>query len=644
MSKDYQRAIHIDFHTMPGIGADINNFDAEAFAKTLFDAHVTYVNVVAECNIGYCYFPTKVGLVYPDLKKDLFGESVKACRKYGIKVTAYLNAGINHAILWEHPEWRRVDEKGCDITPPIVDGEDNYATLFACFNSGYTDYLKSLIKEIITNYEVDGIFCDCFRHVACYCDKCRSVMQVNGIDYTDEKQAKAFTYENYRKFCSEVRQMVAPKHSFFNSMDWNRDFNDHIELESLPNSKIWTYDYFLPYAAFARNCKKEVTYMVGRFQTDWGDFGGICSKASLQNDMYDAISAGFGFCVGDHRNPAGNLIAPLYKMIGDVFAECKEYQKYSGDSVYQAEIGILTSLISDNVWQYMGLCRMLSELKYTYNIIFREDDFSKYKVIVLPNDMLLDNCLAEKLEKYLQNGGRIISCGCGGLNCEKMDFALNDYKSAIEFCSQDERTTSYFRLKEDFCQKYQDIDWATYQPSIKMRVQNAKTLARDVGLFFDKHYDGKFNYLYLPPKEETEYTCVAKTNNFVHFAFDIFKAYGTNYSGVHREMFKEVLNDFLPNPYIKAEELPLSTRVTLTKAEKYSNLNIKVTYPEAKCGTGRIDEHNTLPRGRKICVLGKYEKAVCAHTNEALQIKNVGDYTEITLPEIVGFLMVLLYE
>jgi hypothetical protein len=292
----------------------------------------------------------------------------------------------------------------------------------------------------------------------------------------------------------------------------------------------------------------------------------------------------------------------------------------------------------------MGLCRMLSELKYTYNIIFREDDFSKYKVIVLPNDMLLDNCLAEKLEKYLQNGGRIISCGCGGLNCEKMDFALNDYKSAIEFCSQDERTTSYFRLKEDFCQKYQDIDWATYQPSIKMRVQNAKTLARDVGLFFDKHYDGKFNYLYLPPKEETEYTCVAKTNNFAHFAFDIFESYGTNYSGVHREMFKEVLNDFLPNPYIKAEELPLSARVTLTKAEKYSNLNIKVTYPEAKCGTGRIDEHNTLPRGRKICVLGKYEKAVCAHTNEALQIKNVGDYTEITLPEIVGFLMVLLYE
>ena len=229
-------------------------------------------------------------------------------------------------------------------------------------------------------------------------------------------------------------------------------------------------------------------------------------------------------------------------------------------------------------------------------------------------------------------------------NTEGMNFALNEYKNAIEFCSKDERTTSYFRLKGEFCQKAHGVDWATYQPSIKMRARNAKVLAQDVGLFFDKHYDGKFNYLYLPPKEETEYACVAKTDRFAHIAFDVFDAYSTNYSGVHREMIKAILEGFIKMPYLKAGNLPLTSRITLAKTEKHSNLNIKVTYSESKCRTGRIDEHNVLPSGRKIYVLGNYQKAVCGRTNKVLDIKNIGVYTEITLPEIVGFLMVVLYE
>ena len=74
-----KRAIHLDFHTMPGIYDFEETFDAAEFAKTLKDAKVEYLNAVAQCNLGFCYYPTNVGIRYPGLKTDLFGSIVKEC-------------------------------------------------------------------------------------------------------------------------------------------------------------------------------------------------------------------------------------------------------------------------------------------------------------------------------------------------------------------------------------------------------------------------------------------------------------------------------------------------------------------------------------------------------------------------------------
>lgn len=160
MNNDYRRAIHIDFHTLPGI-YDINEFDAEKFGKTLFDARATFVNIFAQCNMGFCYYPTKIGVVYPGLKRDLLGEMIEVLHRYGIGVAAYFNVGLNHAVLHKHPEWRTVDKEGKTEKPPVNEkGEDNVWITNGCFyNKGYKEYLKSLVKEVADNYDIDGIFC-----------------------------------------------------------------------------------------------------------------------------------------------------------------------------------------------------------------------------------------------------------------------------------------------------------------------------------------------------------------------------------------------------------------------------------------------------------------------------------------------------
>ena len=46
--RPMKRAIHIDFHTMPGIYNFNENWDAAAFAERLRNAHVKYINAFKE--------------------------------------------------------------------------------------------------------------------------------------------------------------------------------------------------------------------------------------------------------------------------------------------------------------------------------------------------------------------------------------------------------------------------------------------------------------------------------------------------------------------------------------------------------------------------------------------------------------------
>ena len=68
-----RRAIHFDFHTMPGCEKLGKDWNAAHFVRTLQDAKVEFINFFAKCNLGFCYFPTQTGTVYPGLDFDLLG-------------------------------------------------------------------------------------------------------------------------------------------------------------------------------------------------------------------------------------------------------------------------------------------------------------------------------------------------------------------------------------------------------------------------------------------------------------------------------------------------------------------------------------------------------------------------------------------
>ena len=107
-------------------------------------------------------------------------------------------------------------------------------------------------------------------------------------------------------------------------------------------------------------------------------------------------------------------------------------------------------------------------------------------------------------------------------------------------------------------------------------------------------------------------------------------------------MVKELLNRFIPNNLIKSDDMPSTSRITLTGCDDYRLLHVKVTYPEIKGNLGTVEEHNILPEGRVIAIKGEYEAVARLPEKTVIKSEIKDGYTYIVLPEIVGYDMFFL--
>jgi len=280
------RQVHMDFHTSPLIPEIAADFDAETFAHTLRDAHVDSVTCFAVCHHGLSYYPTTVGAVHPHLSRDLLGEQIDACHRYGIRVPGYMTVVWNEHQATLHPEWRqmRPDGRAAGRLPVGPIGKHDWQWL--CLNSPYTDYIAAVVAEVVRGYPVDGLFLDIVMTVTpgCVCGYCRRGMEEAGLDPTDEGDLRRYALSSERRFMERIsREAWALRPDlplFFNSRLrlggdpalGNRpeapSFS-HWEIESLPSGG-WGYTHFALYNRFFQTLGKPRLGMTAIFHRSWG--------------------------------------------------------------------------------------------------------------------------------------------------------------------------------------------------------------------------------------------------------------------------------------------------------------------------------------------------------------------------------------
>lgn len=637
--KPMKRAIHIDFHTMPGIYNFNEKWDPEEFALILKNAKVKYINAFAKCNLGFAYYPTKIGIPYPGMKGDMFGDLLRECHKNDIGVTAYVNVGLDHEQARLHRDWCVLSKDG-----QVIYG-DRTANFFRnmCYNSaGYRNYIMGIMKEVLDNYDVDGLFLDCMALFPCYGNECQEDMVKQGLDPFNDDHVRAHTEEVMMQFSRDVKKMVGDyKYLYLNGMPYNKvkDLDTHIEIECLPSG--WSYDYFGAQAAYARNIQEKVLYMTGRFQKSWGDFGGLKSKASLEYDMWDALSNAIDVSIGDHMHPAENLDPDVYKIVHEIYTDIEKYEPWTENAKYIADIGVLTDSTGFLNDTYKGLARMFGELKYSFDILNEDMDLSKYKVLILPDTMKVTPKLKKKLEKHLYENKGILSTGEGGLNPDRTAFALEQWK--FKYDGLDSSNSSYFKMLDGDYEDIGSMRWAMYSHGILISpTEETEVIAEYIKPYFNRHWDGFHGYYYTPPEKETGHAAVARSGNVYHICFKVFDAYYNAAMLSHKAIVKYCLEKLLPVPIIKCKDIPSTARVTLTEKEQTLQLHIKATFPEVRGKMDIIEEHQIIPAGTTVSVKGNYRKAYIAPDKVPVDIVQNNDYTDIVLHQINGYTMIVL--
>lgn len=633
-----KRAVHIDFHTMPGI-ADIGaNFTPRQLAQTLHEAKVDYINAFAKCNIGFTYYPSDVGPTYPGLEVDLLGETIAECHALGIGVTAYFNIGLDHEMARRHRDWTVVDADG-----HVISG-DRTANFFRnmCVNTAYADYMLAMIGELVKRYPaVDGVFLDCMVIRPCHGNECLEEISRRGEDPLDAQVVEAFARERWIAFTQAVHDIIGPDRFLVpNGLPWEitEGLRTHGEIECLPSGS-WGYDYFPAKVAYARNVDPQVLYMTGRFDSSWGEFGGLKSKASLRNDCWDAISNAAQTSIGDHMHPRDGLEPKVYDVVGEIYREIEALEPWTEHATAVSDIGVLTCPGRQLTASHDGAVRMLGELKYTYDIVDERHDLSRFALVLLPDGVVVDQPLGTKLSAYLAQGGSILSSGRSGLDPAGEIFALAEWGMTVD--GADPSSVGYFRMV--------DADGAApamahtiSHPSIRLRPNStAAVIAEYVAPYFDRSWDGFHGYFYTPPDRPDGTASAVRSGQVIQLSFEVFAGYLTGSSPAYRDLVAECLRALLPEPLLTCDGLPTTARATVTAQDLRQMVHVKLTHPEGRSGLAVLDDYPTVIDATLQLRAGQVTAVYAAPDRTPLPYVLRDGFVDISVPRIDGYLMVV---
>ncbi|MBE6617694.1 MAG: beta-galactosidase [Ruminococcaceae bacterium] len=573
------RQVHLDFHTSEKIDGIGSNFSKEQFQSALKKGHVDSITVFSKCHHGWAYHPSEANEMHPGLKFDLLAAEIEAAHEIGVKTPVYLSAGFDEKMTRRHPEWliRQKDD--------TIDWEKPQYHEF-CMNSPYLDYLIAQVEEVVQKYDCDGIFLDIVGVRTCYCQNCINTLLAEGKDPYDEANVRELgerTYANYTRRVREAIDKYKPGLPVFHNgghiRRGRRDLahmDTHLELESLPTGG-WGYDHFPLSSAYARTLDMEFLGMTGKFHTHWGEFGGYKHPNALRYEEALCTACGAKCSIGDQMHPDGYMDDATYELIGAAYSEVEAKEPWLDGVTAVSDIAILSDEAVSNYYADaktltfagtmadVGAVRIMLEGNYLFDVIDTDEALDKYKLLILPDSIRLDEALTAKIKAFIAGGGKVLASGVSGLSNENDKFTLDlgaEYKGEAKY------NPTYFRPNFKL-PALGNTAFVIYSKAYDIDA-TGEVLATRENPYFNRTTFNFCSHQHTPNDKSCSTPAITVGKDGAYISTEIFSEYATKGSLISKHLVNHVIDTLLGDNKTVITNLPAQGVVTLMdqKAEK----------------------------------------------------------------------------
>ncbi len=581
------RQIHLDFHTSPRIGDTGCRFDADAFGDTLLRARVDSINLFAKCHHGMYYYPTRIGTMHPALSFDLLGAQVEACRQRGIRPCIYTCVAWNEDWADRHPEWLQVDRRGVLGAKAPFD-TSYYSWRYLCLkNPDHKAYLKDEFRELNDRFHPPGYWIDIVLQKRCVCPVCMESMRALGLDPQNEQDVlqhdRMTEIEFMREMTEWIRSMDPDVGLYYNSHPYEldmaadptlssaakRQFYSYIDIESIP-SDIWGYVHFPVAANYLNHRDQPLTMMNGKFHLAWGDFGSLRNRKALEYECFRAIANGAGICVGDQLHPGGKLDPSAYDRIGDVFSCVEAKEPWVKGTAKVAHVGVFVTeaplkvggtTISPSV---EGAYRILSEMHWPFDLVDFSTDLSRYDLVILPDEVLLDAATADRINRFMAAGGALLATGRSGLDAEGKRFLVEGM--GVRYLGPSEYAPRYMAIDEREFPAIPSMTYVAYLGGTRVEaLEGSQVLAACVDPYFQRTYDRFCSHRQTPPRLAlSSDPAIVRHGQAIYISQPLFADYAQHGNQVYRLVLEDCIGRLVPNPLVRSG-LPTTAELTLRR-------------------------------------------------------------------------------
>jgi hypothetical protein len=182
-------------------------------------------------------------------------------------------------------------------------------------------------------------------------------------------------------------------------------------------------------------------------------------------------------------------------------------------------------------------------------VLDRDPDFSRYKVLILPDSHRFDQDLLRKVRSYLA-GGKLILSHESGLDVEGKQFVMEEM--GVEYLGPSPYQGDYgdyFEVQNGVSEDIDRMVQFTYVPGSMVKAGPQSTeLARIWKAYFDRTYEHFSSHHQTPFDRPTDQAAVVERGSILYILFPVFESYADNAYRIHKLLVRNCLRRLLPQP------------------------------------------------------------------------------------------------